>query len=128
MGYWMDRAKQLTGHDESAPQLPAESQTRSEAESVADRNTPSLDQLPPAPPLQAGWLVTYTDSRGHLCGGWDDRQKATITLCLWTGQGWSVHLSNGQAISLTAVRCVGQMNEDGELKAAWSVRQHGYDG
>jgi hypothetical protein len=88
----------------------------------------ALAHVPPVPPLEAGWFVTYTDRQGHLCGGWDDRQKATVTHCLWSERGWSVHLSDGQTIPLPAVRCVGQTNEQGELKAAWSVREHGYDG
>jgi hypothetical protein len=92
------------------------------------RTIQAVSTASPTAPLQAGWFVTYTDSQGHLCGGWDDRQRATVSFCVWRNRGWSVHLSNGQAIPLIAVRCVGQMNEDGELKAAWSVRQHGYDG
>jgi hypothetical protein len=83
---------------------------------------------PPSSPLPRYCFVTYTDRQGRLCGGWDDRQKATVKECVWTARGWSVHLSDGQAIPLAAVRCVGQTDEQGALKAAWSVREHGPDG
>jgi hypothetical protein len=131
MGYWMDRAKQLTDHDESPAPIPSESLAMSGPEGAATTKTTSPDPIPvvpPAPPIQPGWFVTYSDRQGRLCGGWEDRQKATVTHCLWSERGWSVHLSDGQAIRLTAVRCVGQTNEQGELKAAWSVREHGLDG
>jgi hypothetical protein len=90
---------------------------------IADGNSTSALPSPepatqPSPPLKPGWFVTYTDRQGRLCGDWDDRQKATVTHCLWSEQGWSVHLSDGQTIPLGAVRCVGQTNENGELSAA----------
>jgi hypothetical protein len=83
---------------------------------------------PPSSPLPRYCFVTYTDRQGRLYGGWNDRQKASVTHCVWSERGWSVHLSDGQAIPLAAVRCVGQTNEQGDLIAAWSVREHGYDG
>jgi hypothetical protein len=100
---------------------------------IADGNStsalPSHEPVTqPAPPLQPGWFVTYTDRQGRLCGGWDDRQKPTVTHCVWSERGWSVHLSDGQAVPLAAVRCIGQTDEQGALKAAWSVREHGLDG
>jgi hypothetical protein len=127
----MDRAKQLTDHDESPAPISAESLTISESEGATTRKTTSPDQipvLPPAHPIQTGWFVTYTDRQGRLCGGWEERKKATVTHCVWSEPGWSVHLSDGQAIPLAAVRCIGQTDEQGELKAAWSVREHGLDG
>jgi len=130
MGYWMDRAKQLTGHDESFPHIP-EHQTISEPRVVPAAKTTALNPLPAlplAPPLQTGWFVTYTDRQGRFCGGWEDRRNATVMSCAWTARGWSVHLSDGQAIPLAAVRCVGQTDEHGDLKAAWPVRECGLDG
>jgi hypothetical protein len=77
------------------------------------------------PPLKAGWLVVYHDQAGKLRGGTDERENGTVKECRSHGLGWSVHLSNGQTIPLAAVRCIGQTDEQGELKAAWSVRDHG---
>jgi hypothetical protein len=97
------------------------------SDTLAEISPPQVVE-PPASPLPRHCFVTYTDRQGHLCGGWDDRQRATVTQCEWTGRGWSIHLSDGQTIPFAAVRCVGQTNEQGELIAAWSVREHGYDG
>jgi len=96
---------------------------------VSPENRPGSDiNAAPLPPLKTGWFVTYTDRQGRLCGGWEDRQCATVMACAWTARGWAVHLSSGQAIPLAAVRCVGQIDEQGALKAAWSVHAHGYGG
>jgi hypothetical protein len=72
--------------------------------------------------------VVYYDPMGKLRGGADEREHGTVKECRWHGSGWTVHLSDGQTIALAAVRCVGQTDEQGALKAAWSVREHGLDG
>jgi len=77
----------------------------------------------PEEPLQPGWLVCYRDQRGALCGGCDDRQHGTVEECRWDGKGWTVHLTDGPRLPLSIIR--GVTTPDG---AAWTVREHGYDG
>ena len=80
------------------------------------------------PPVQAGWLVSYRDLHGAMCGGCDDREHGTVRDCRWDGNGWTVHLTDGQRLTLSAVRAVGQTDEAGHLLEAYTVREHGYDG
>ena len=82
----------------------------------------------PEEPLQPGWLVSYRDQRGALCGGCDDRQHGTIQECRWTAGAWTVHLTDGQEMPLSIVRSVGQTDDAGQIVAAWTVKEHGYDG
>ena len=82
----------------------------------------------PTPPLQPGWLVAYRNRQQLLCGGCDDRQHGTIQECRWGGAAWTVHLTDGQWLSLAGIRSVGKTDGEGELVAAWTVREHGYDG
>ena len=82
----------------------------------------------PAPPLQPGWLVSYRDRRGALCGGCDDRQRGTVEACRWGGNGWTLCLTDGQEMPLSIIRSVGRTDEAGQIVAAWTVREHGYDG
>lgn len=82
----------------------------------------------PLPPLHPGWLVAYRDRRGALCGGCDDRQRGIVDACRWNGQWWTVHLTDGQQLPLSRIRSVGQTNRHGQIVAAWTVKDHGYDG
>jgi len=82
----------------------------------------------PEPPLQPGWLVAYRDRRGVLSGGCDDRQHGTVAECRWEENRWMVHLTDEQRLPLSFIRSVGQTNKAGEIVAAWTVREHGYDG
>ena len=79
-------------------------------------------------PLQADWLVVYRDQKGVLCGGCDDRAHGTVDRCVWEGRSWSVCLTDGQRLPITAIRGVGQTDPTGRLVAAWTVREHGLDG
>ena len=79
-------------------------------------------------PLQPGWLVVYRDRRGTLCGGCVDREHGTVQECRWEGNGWTVHLTDGQRLPLSLIRSVGQTDKAGQLVAAWTTREHGYDG
>lgn len=83
---------------------------------------------PPAEPLQPGWLVCYRDRHGVLCGGCVDRECGTVEACRWEGNGWTVSLTDGQRLPLSLIRSVGQTDSAGQLVAAWTVREHGYDG
>jgi hypothetical protein len=80
------------------------------------------------PPLQAGWLVVYRDRAGKLRGAADEREHGTVKECRRQGAGWVVMLTSGEHLSLSIIRAVGQTSEREELQAAWSVREHGYDG
>ena len=89
---------------------------------------PSPPPAPPAPPLPLYCFVTYIDSSGRLCGGWDERNACTVRQCHGSGAACQVELSNRDFIPLQAVRAVGQLNAEGRLVAVWTVRDHGYDG
>lgn len=83
---------------------------------------------PSASPLPAYCFVAYTDTQGRLRGGWDERSTCTVIQCHGVGARCQVELSNGDRIPLRAVRSVGQLNAEGSLVSAWTVREHGYDG
>jgi hypothetical protein len=87
-----------------------------------------IEGASPTPPLRPGWLVVYRDQRGVLCGGCDDRQRGTVGACRWEGNGWTVHLTDGQRLPLSLIRSVGKTDEAGQLVSAWTVKAHGYDG
>lgn len=89
---------------------------------------PSPPVAQPAPVLPARSFVTYLDSTGRLCGGWEEWNTCTVRHCLGVGDDCQVELSSGGMISLRAVRAVGQLNAEGRQMAAWTVREHGYDG
>jgi hypothetical protein len=82
----------------------------------------------PLTPLQPGWLVVYRDRRGALCGGCDDRTHGTVDACMWQDSAWMVLLTDGQHLPIASIRSVGSTNAEGHLIAAWTVREHGYDG
>ena len=82
----------------------------------------------PTPPLQPGWLVAYRDRRWTLCGGCDDRTHGTVQECRWDEKGWTVHLTDGQRLPLSIIRSVGRTESTRQIVAAWTVREHGYDG
>ncbi len=79
--------------------------------------------LPSEEPLQPGWLVSYRDHGGALRGGCDDRAHGTVEVCRREGPGWTVLLTDGQRLPVTSIRGVTKSNG-----AAWTVREHGYDG
>ena len=84
--------------------------------------------LPPDEPVLPGWLVVYRDRAGRLCGGADDRQRGTVQACTWDGGRWTVTLTNGQRLPLSAVLSVGKTDDAGQVLAAWSTREYGYGG
>jgi len=87
-----------------------------------------LPPAPPAEPLQPGWLVCYRDRAGRLAGGCDDRANGTVKACQGDGGRWTVTLTNGQRLPLSAVLSVAKTNDAGAGLSAWSTREHGYDG
>jgi len=82
----------------------------------------------PCPPLSPRWVVAYRSADGQLRGGYDDREAGTVKECRWDGHGWTVHLRNGDGLPLSRVVSVGQTDRTGRIIAAWTVREHGYDG
>jgi len=118
-----------TPHDSSLPLHTHTSSTfsRTDAEMECETKCEGALTLPEAP-LQPGWLVTYRDRRGVLCGGCDDLQHGTVDACWWEENGWTLCLTDGQEMSLSQVRSVGQTDKAGQIVAAWTVKEHGYDG
>ena len=130
MGRWL---KEFLAHTTpSLPDIPDTMMNESSgsgpiAEVSAKITSPDIADEP-IPPLQSGWLVAYRDRQGVLCGGCDDRKHSTVQECQRGMEGWVVYLTDGQRLPLSWVRSVGKTDGEGRLIAAWSVRQHGYDG
>jgi hypothetical protein len=82
----------------------------------------------PKPPLRAGWLVAYRDSDGRLRGGCDDRQAGTVATCQWDGVGWTIQLTSGEHLRLSRIASVAKTDSAGNILAAWTVREHGFNG
>lgn len=82
----------------------------------------------PTPPLQPGWFVAYRNQGGTLCGGCDERDAGTVQECQWDGRAWMAVLTNGDTLALSRIVSVGKTDAEGRVVAAWTVRQHGYDG
>jgi len=123
MGKWLDKFSADT--QESLPDIP------DILPSVSGLSGPHIEvsaEITPNPPLQPGWLVAYRDRQGVLCGGCDDRQHGTVQACQWDGNGWTLWLTDGQRMPLSMIRSVGQTDDTGQIVAAWTVREHGYDG
>lgn len=134
MGRWL--AKFSAENQDSLPDIPdilpsvsglSGPDSGKSAENAPPQITGSLGSEP-MPPLQPGWFVVYRDRHGILCGGDVDREHGTVEACRWDGNGWTVHLTEGQRLPLSLIRSVGQTDDAGEIVAAWTVREHGYDG
>lgn len=99
-----------------------------QAEQTLTEPLPQSHQASAEPPLKVGWLVTYKDRQGRLRGGCDEREAGTVAGCEWTGSGWIIHLLNGTTILLKSVTSVGKTDAAGKVIAAWTTREHGFDG
>jgi hypothetical protein len=97
-----------------------------EASSISSKPIPSPSD--PETPLQPGWFVVYRDAHGRLSGGPEDRVNGTVDACTWDGSTWMVLLTNGNRIRLGNVLAVSKTDLAGRVLAAWTVREHGYDG
>jgi hypothetical protein len=82
----------------------------------------------PVAPILPGWVLAYRDRQGVLRGGCDDRAHGTVQECRWDSTGWTVYLTDGQQVSLSLIQAVGKTDNTGRLIAAWTVKEHGYDG
>lgn len=130
MGKWL--AKFSADIQESLPDIPdippsVSGLSGSDSE-VSAKITPPHHADKPTPPIAPGWLLTYRDQRGALCGGCDDRQRGTVEECRWEDKGWTVCLTDGQQLPLSIIRSVGKTDREGHIVAAWTVREHGFDG
>jgi hypothetical protein len=79
-------------------------------------------------PLQPGWIVAYRDQFGMLRGGCDEFERAIVMECQFDGVVWKVRLLGGEEVDLRAIRSVAKTDDNGEVIAAWTVRECGYDG
>ena len=126
MGRWTDELRELQA---MIPEVSGALTSRTAPEAVAVVRFPSLEATQqPISPIRPEWLVVYRDHRWNLCGGCDDRQHGTVQKCQWGGGSWTVHLTDGQRLPLASIRSVGKTDGEGKLIAAWSVREHGFDG
>ena len=133
MGRWLakfsgDMPKSLTAKADIVDEMGSVSALSPSDIEVSAKNTTSQPADEPTPPLAPGWLVCYRDGRGILCGGCDDRQHGTVQECRWTGNGWTLWLTDGERLPLSAIRSVGKTDSVGQVVSAWMVREHGYDG
>jgi hypothetical protein len=82
----------------------------------------------PFAPLLPGWLVVYRGACGRLRGGDDERGAGTVKACIWDGQTWQVTVANGDVIPMTRITGVTKTDGAGRILAAWTVKDHRYDG
>lgn len=130
---YLDKLKHLNQPHDTGPIVPTVSALSvPDLEDSATNSHPhegeTVKVAPPTPPLRPGWLVAYRDRRGTLCGGCDDRTHGTVQACRWDEKGWTVQLTDGQRLPLSIIRSVGRTESTGQIVAAWTVREHGYDG
>ena len=133
MGKWLakfsgDIPESRTAIADIVPTLPALSALAVPHLEVSAKISPSPQAEKPTPPMKPGWLVVYRNHEWVLCGGCDDRQHGTVQECRWRMGAWTVHLTDGQWLPLASIRSVGKTDGEGKLVAAWTVREHGYDG
>ena len=83
-----------------------------------------------APPLLPGWLIVYRGPDGRLCGGCDDRIHGTVQACEWVAvrREFDVILTDGQKLRLRMIRSVAKTDASGQVVAAWTTEQHGFNG
>ncbi len=81
----------------------------------------------PAPPIQPGWLVAYRGPDGRLRGGCDDREHGTVETGQHREAGWTFTLTDGTVLPARAIVSVAKVATDGQVVAAWTVRDHGLE-
>lgn len=103
--------------------------TPSKAPTKYTKPTLATDEVTaPIAPLQPGWLVAYSDPQGRLRGGCDERDHGTIAKMTWGHGSWTVCLVSGEALPLARVRSVAKTDNEGRVIAAWTTRDHGFNG
>lgn len=89
---------------------------------------PQSQSQRPICPIPAGRLITYRGADGRLRGGDLDRAQGTVAVSEYGVEGWTITLTDGQAVSLSDIRGVARLSSDGQVVEAWTVRAHGMDG
>ena len=87
-----------------------------------------LEPASPTAPLHPGWLVAYRDRHGDLvwrvCGP-GARDGAGVPM---GGERMDGAPHRWATAPLSLIRSVGQTDDAGQIVAAWTVKEHGYDG
>jgi hypothetical protein len=73
-------------------------------------------------------LVAYRGGDGKLHGGYDDPQHGTVRSRQYGSSGQTFTLTDGAVISAKSVVSVGNVDSEGRVIAAWTVRRWGLDG
>lgn len=140
MGRWMDKAKVIKAarQAEADPvpltEAPENGNTDSLLTFAAESDMPlgtvpdHKPIQPPTSPIQPGRLITYRGPDGRLRGGDLDRARGTVARSEYGSEGWTITLTDGQRVSLSAIRGVTRLSSDGQVVEAWTVRRHGFDG
>jgi hypothetical protein len=114
----------IASHLDPISPLPAVPTTYSKSSESPSRTVTNEHRWP----LQPGWVIGYRDRFGTLRGGFDELQRSTVIECQFNGLTWMVRLSGGEEVDLRSIKSVAKTNDDGAVSAAWTVREHGYDG
>ena len=78
-------------------------------------------------PIQPGWLVAYRGPDGKLRGGCDDREHGTVETGERREAAWTFTLTDGTVLPAKAIVSVAKVATDGQVVAAWTVRDHGLE-
>jgi hypothetical protein len=123
-----DKLSSYLLYRDSSQSTPIDAESAKSAKPTSSHtDTDKLPSEPVIPPIQAGWLVVYHNAQGALCGGCLDRDHGTVESCSWDGV-WRVRLTDGTQLPLAVIRAVARTDKTGQVLAAWTVREHGYDG
>lgn len=130
MGKWLDKfSNDIQGSRPDSPDtMDSVSGVSGPSSKCSVKNPLPQVAEPPTAPLVKGWLITYRNRVGQLCGGCDDRLDGTVQECRWDEGHWLVRLTNGATIPLSAITSVAKTDSTGLVLAAWTTREHGYDG
>src|SRR5688500_5824581 len=102
---------ELLDHERDAL-LPSEAEPTPKPEDLPKTPAPEMASQAPRPisPIPAGRLITYRGPDGRLCGGDLDRGRGTVAGSEYGTEGWTVTLTDGQTVSLSAIRGVARLS------------------
>ncbi len=129
MSDFLSTILELLDHERQGLVPPEAVATPTRAAPIRDLPKPAqAEESGPISPIPAGRLITYRGSDGKLCGGDLDRAHGTVVGSQYGPQGWTFTLTDGQTVSMSAIRGVARTSPDGALVEGWTVRRHGLDG